>query len=104
MQHISIGGASELLGVAVSTLRQWDKEGRLRASFRTSGGHRRYAVLDLNRFCGRALPDQRSLSVTLVFLATTKKLIWSASVSAWPSTVRPLAMRISLYSATSVAA
>jgi predicted site-specific integrase-resolvase len=59
MQHISIGDASELLGVAVSTLRRWEQEGRLRPSFRTCGGHRRYAVLDLNRWCGKSLPDQR---------------------------------------------
>lgn len=59
MQHVSIGQASELLGVAVSTLRRWEHEGRLRPAFRTCGGHRRYAVLDLNRLCGKALPDQR---------------------------------------------
>jgi predicted site-specific integrase-resolvase len=40
MQHVSIGQASELLGVAVSTLRRWEKEGRLRPSFRTFGRHR----------------------------------------------------------------
>ena len=59
MQHVSIGQASDLLGVAVSTLRRWEAEGRLRPAFRTCGGHRRYALLDLNRLCGKALPDQR---------------------------------------------
>ena len=59
MQHVSIGQASELLGVAVSTLRRWEHEGRLRPAFRTCGGHRRYALLDLNRLCGKALPNQR---------------------------------------------
>lgn len=61
MQHVSIGQASELLGVAVSTLRRWEMEGRLRPSFRTCGGHRRYAVLELNRLCGKALPDERKV-------------------------------------------
>jgi predicted site-specific integrase-resolvase len=59
VQNVSIGQASDLLGVAVSTLRRWESEGRLRPAFRTCGGHRRYAVLDLNRLCGKAQPDQR---------------------------------------------
>ncbi|WP_338924679.1 IS607 family transposase (plasmid) [Pseudomonas silesiensis] len=59
MQHVSIGQASELLGVAVSTLRRWEHEGRLRPAFRTCGGHRRYALLELHRFCGKVLLEQR---------------------------------------------
>ncbi len=59
MQHILIGQASELLGVAVSTLRRWEKEGRLRPSFRTCGGHRRYSFLELSALCGKALPEAR---------------------------------------------
>ena len=61
MQHVSIGEASDLLGVAVSTLRCWEHEGRLRPAFRTCGGHRRYAVLALNLLCGKAKPDERKV-------------------------------------------
>ena len=42
---VTISRASEILGVAKSTLRRWEKEGKLEA-VRTEGGHRRY---DLSR-------------------------------------------------------
>ncbi len=61
MQHVSIGQASELLGVAVSTLRRWELEGRLRPSFRTLGGHRRYSFLELNELCGKINPAKRKV-------------------------------------------
>ena len=47
MSYLSIGEAAALLGVATSTLRRWEVEGRLLPSFRTPGGHRRYAYPDL---------------------------------------------------------
>lgn len=61
MQHVSVGQASEILGVAVSTLRRWEAEGRLRPAFRTCGGHRRYSLLALNHIhiCGKSSPEQR---------------------------------------------
>jgi len=44
MQYCSIGELSLVLGVAVSTLRRWDREGRISPDGRTPGGHRRYRV------------------------------------------------------------
>lgn len=44
MKYLSIGEAAILLGVAVSTLRRWEREARLAPCFRTAGGHRRYAL------------------------------------------------------------
>jgi predicted site-specific integrase-resolvase len=38
----SIGEMARRLGVAVVTLRRWDREGRLKPTLRTLGGHRRY--------------------------------------------------------------
>ncbi len=38
---LSINKASELLGVSISTLRRWEKEGKIKSE-RTKGGHRRY--------------------------------------------------------------
>ena len=32
------------LGVAVVTMRRWDREGRLKPQMRTAGGHRRYSL------------------------------------------------------------
>ena len=61
MQHVSVGQASENLGVAVSTLRRWEVEGRLRPAFRTCGGHRRYSLLTLNQICGKSSPEQRKV-------------------------------------------
>ena len=61
MQHVSVGQASEILGVAVSTLRRWEVEGRLRPAFRTCGGHRRYSLLTLNQICGKSSPEQRKV-------------------------------------------
>jgi excisionase family DNA binding protein len=46
---LSIGQATEQLGVDVSTLRRWDKSGRLKA-IRSQGGHRYYRQDDLTSF------------------------------------------------------
>lgn len=43
---LSIKEASELLGVTTTTLRNWEKDGKITA-VRTEGGHRRYQVQDL---------------------------------------------------------
>jgi len=45
--NISIGEASLLLGVSISTLRRWEKNGKLKSDFRTLGGHRRYIFAKL---------------------------------------------------------
>jgi excisionase family DNA binding protein len=44
---VSLGRACKLLGVNESTLRRWADAGRVR-SFRTPGGHRRFAEQDLS--------------------------------------------------------
>jgi len=43
---VSIKKAASMLGVTTTTLRNWDKNGKL-APLRTIGGHRRYRVSDL---------------------------------------------------------
>jgi excisionase family DNA binding protein len=45
--HLSIGQAAALLGVSVSTLRRWEREGFLSPAYRTLGGHRRFALATL---------------------------------------------------------
>ncbi len=45
--HISIGAAATILGVSISTMRRWGLEGFLLPKFRTAGGHRRYALQDV---------------------------------------------------------
>ena len=48
---LGIKEAAALIGVSRVTLRKWDKEGLLKASY-TNGGHRRYRLVDLLEFCG----------------------------------------------------
>jgi excisionase family DNA binding protein len=48
-RYVSIGKAAEMLGVATSTLRRCDMEGKLTAE-RTPGGRRRYLVSDVATF------------------------------------------------------
>jgi excisionase family DNA binding protein len=47
-EWLALGPASKLLGVNESTLRRWADEGSVR-SFRTPGGHRRFAATDIER-------------------------------------------------------
>ena len=46
---VSIGEASEILGVSEASLRQWTDEGKIKA-FITPGGHRRYSRVELRKF------------------------------------------------------
>ncbi len=46
LRMLSIKEAAELLGVTPKTLREWEKEGKIK-SFRTEGGHRRYEISQL---------------------------------------------------------
>jgi len=43
---ITIGEASDLLGVSIKTLRRWEKQGKI-SPIRTCGGHRRFRREDL---------------------------------------------------------
>ena len=55
---ISVGQAASMIGVSISTLRRWEKEGRLLPAMRTLGGHRRYQLAEIERaFLGK-LPQQ----------------------------------------------
>ncbi len=49
---LSIGRASVLIGVSSSTLRRWEREGKIVSSCRTSGGHRRYDLHHLKSALG----------------------------------------------------
>lgn len=46
---VSIGEASSLIGVSVSTLRRWEKEGNFFPISRTIGGHRRYSLEEIQK-------------------------------------------------------
>jgi len=57
-RYVSIGEAARILGVSVSTLRRWDREGKT-TSTRTTGNQRRYDIRSLNPGRTRDLIDRR---------------------------------------------
>lgn len=61
---VTIGEASKVLGVSITTLRRWEKEGRLQSDEITPGGHRRYDLLKLRPELFRL---QRSDRKTVVY-------------------------------------
>ena len=46
---LKITEAAKVMGVSVSSLRRWEKEGKI-SSVRTPGGHRRYRISDIEKF------------------------------------------------------
>jgi len=50
---LSVQEVSDMLGVTVKTLKIWDEEGKLKASYRTPGGHRRYSIAVIDEFLGK---------------------------------------------------
>ena len=55
---VSIGPASEALGVSITTLRRWEAEGKL-VPERTASGHRRYNLAELQPALFHVAPDDR---------------------------------------------
>jgi excisionase family DNA binding protein len=51
-QWLSLGKAAALLGVHSMTLRRWSDSGRF-PCYRTAGGHRRFAIDDIEAYLGR---------------------------------------------------
>lgn len=51
-EWLSLGKAAEMLGVHKMTLRRWSDSGRL-PTYRTAGGHRRFALKDILAFIER---------------------------------------------------
>jgi len=49
---LSIQKAGKMLGVTPKTLKLWDEQNKLKPYFKTSGGHRRYRLSDIDEFIG----------------------------------------------------
>lgn len=56
---LNIGDAAKLLGVAESTMRRWEKEGKLIPDERTAGNQRRYKLSSLRPEMGRGIDYNR---------------------------------------------
>ena len=73
---ISIGKASRLLGISISTLRLWENPGRIKPHSRTLGDHRRYLLKDIHESIGILdKQDERSVLVYGRVSSPTKKKI-----------------------------
>lgn len=57
--HLTIGQASNMLGISICTLRRWDKVGKLTPSYLTAGGHRRYSIVILKQYLGDFLESKK---------------------------------------------
>lgn len=60
---LSLSQAAKHLGVSIDTVRRWDKKGKLQG-IRTPGGHRRFAIEELNRIKSPTTPALRGTSKT----------------------------------------
>jgi predicted site-specific integrase-resolvase len=56
---ISIGQAATLLGISITTLRRWEREGFFAPSYRTLGGHRRYALTAIENLFNHNKPSDQ---------------------------------------------
>ncbi|MHA2331340.1 MAG: IS607 family transposase, partial [Candidatus Hodarchaeales archaeon] len=51
-----ISEAARYLSVCTKTIRRWDAAGKL-SCFRTPGGHRRIAIMEIQRLLGKNMPE-----------------------------------------------
>jgi PAS domain S-box-containing protein/excisionase family DNA binding protein len=65
-EYLTIGQAAEYLGVSVWTLRNWDKDGRLKSGRHPKNGYRIYRAEDLQAVLGSSgLPSAQAAGKTL---------------------------------------
>jgi excisionase family DNA binding protein len=90
-EWLSLGPASRVVGVDPDTLRRWADDGRVRA-YATPGGHRRFAVADLQRVVTSRRPRRRPLSA----LGATPQRLNRAYARAYRAPDAPGAFRMKL--------
>lgn len=106
---LTLGSACRLLGVDESTLRRWSDSGHIR-TFRTPGGHRRFAEGDLEELlAGRGPEDQPFHELGDLAIARVRRRLHQRSTreAPWYATVddeirnrlRPLGRRLAALSA-----
>ena len=78
---LSIGKAANILGVHIDTLREWDKEGKLK-SIKTPGNHRRYRISDIEKFYKDNITYSTFLEIENSDRLRNKFLFWKRFVDA----------------------
>ena len=63
MTYYTIGEFSKKVGLSINTLRNWDKDGKLKPAYVTDGGHRYYSDDQLNRLIGIKLDKQEKITI-----------------------------------------
>ena len=71
-----ISEAAQALGVSVTTLRRWEKEGKITPD-RTYAGHRRYDLSKIKPEIFHADPSSRKTIALQEFLAMTRRQTWN---------------------------
>jgi predicted site-specific integrase-resolvase len=70
---ISISEVSELTGVTIKTLKIWDNEGKLKAKYKTAGGHRRYDLDNIENFLGNNIVEQNTQRNVFIYCRVSTK-------------------------------
>lgn len=67
-----VSQAAELLGVSVSTMQRWDREGRIKA-YRNAANRRYYTQEQLNKYLGISEKDRKNIAYARVSSAGQKR-------------------------------
>jgi excisionase family DNA binding protein len=77
---LSIGQASDYLGVSIDTLRRWEKRGRV-TPYRSPGGHRYYKKQELDLLFGKRYTHDRNITEDTERTGKTEELSETVSQS-----------------------
>lgn len=73
MSYYTIGEFSKKVGLSISTLRNWDSDGKLKPAYVTAGGHRYYSDEQLNRLMGIKLDKQEKITIGYARVSSHKQ-------------------------------
>ena len=73
MSYYTIGEFAKKVGLSINTLRNWDKDGKLKPSYISSGGHRYYSDEQLNRLIGIKLDKQERITIGYARVSSQKQ-------------------------------
>ena len=73
MSYYTIGEFSKKVGLSINTLRNWDKDGKLKPAYVTDGGHRYYSDDQLNRLIGIKLEKQEKITIGYARVSSHKQ-------------------------------